>query len=60
LPTFHFLGRDRKNGEYLGHNLNDCVCHRWCDASVNPEPVEETFDAVKEVNEPVSACAGIL
>jgi hypothetical protein len=62
-PTFHFLVRDRKNGQYLGHNLNDYACHGVSviiNVGVNLEPAEETFDAVKEVNEFVSARAGIL
>jgi hypothetical protein len=61
-PTFHFLRRDRKDGEYLNHNINNYVRHSRsrCDASVNLKPLEKSFDAVKEVDKLASASADIL
>jgi hypothetical protein len=58
----HLFCRDRKDGEYLNHNLNDHVNHScsWCNAGVYPKPVEEMFDAVEEVNQLVSASASIF
>jgi hypothetical protein len=61
-PTFHFLRRDRKDGQYLDHNINSYVRHSrsWCDASVNLKPLEKSFDAVKEVDKFVLASADIF
>ena len=62
MPTFHFLRRDPKDGQYLDHNINNYVRHSlsWCDASVNRKSLEESFDAVKEVEELVSASADVF
>jgi hypothetical protein len=59
---FHFLCRDRKDGEYLDHNINNYVRHSRsrCNASVNLKPLEESFDGVEEVDKLVSASAGIF
>jgi hypothetical protein len=61
-PTFHFLRRDRKDGEYLDHNINNYVRHGGsrCNASVYLKPLEKSFDAVEEVGKLVSANAGIF
>jgi hypothetical protein len=50
--TFHFLCRDCKNRQHLDHNLNNHVCHcrSRCKDSVYLKPVEEMFDAIKDVN----------
>lgn len=60
--TSHLLCRDRKNGDYLNHNLNNHVDHGRSrrNAGVNLKPVEEMFDAVEELNQLVSASAGIF
>ena len=56
----NFLCRDRKNGQYLNHNLNDYVAHSpsRSDASIYPEPAEEMINTVKDVDKLVltSAC----
>jgi len=60
--TFHFLRRDRKDAEYLNHYINNHVRHgrSRCNANVNLKPLKESFDAVKEVDELVSASASVL
>jgi hypothetical protein len=61
-PTIHFLRRDRKDGEYLDHNINNYVHHSrsWCNSSVNLKPLKKSFDAVIEVDKLVSASADTL
>ena len=61
-PTFHFLCRNRKNREYLNHNLHDYVSHSRGrgNASVYLELMEEAFDEVKNVNEFVSERTSIF
>src|SRR5882762_199839 len=51
-PTFHFLRRDRKDGEYLDHNINNYVRHSRsrCDANVNLKALKKSFDAAEEVD----------
>ena len=60
--TFHFLRRDRKDGEYLNHYINNYVRHSRsrCDASVNLKSSKVSFDAVKEVDKLVSASVSVL
>ena len=61
-PTFHFLRRDPKDGQYLDYNINIYVRHSRsrCNASVNLKPLEKSFNAIKEVEELVSAGADIF
>ena len=60
--TFHFLRRDRKDGEYLNHYINNYVRHgrSRCNASVNLKSLKESFDAVKEVDKLASPSASVL
>ena len=60
--TFQFIRRDREDGEYLDHDINNYVGHSCsrCNASVNLKPLEESFDGVKEVDKLVSASASIF
>ena len=60
--TLHFICRDRKDGQYLNHNLNDYVAHgrSWCDASVYFKPAEDIFNAVEDVDKLVLASARII
>ena len=58
----YFLGRDRKDSQHLNHNLNDHIAHshrRW-DASIYLKSAEETFNAVKDVDELVLASSRIF
>ncbi len=61
-PTLHFLRRDRKDSEYLDHDLDNHVGHGCsrCDARVYLKPVKEMLDVVKEVNKLVSAGVDIF
>ena len=61
-PTPHFLCRNRKDREYLHHNLDDYVPHSRGrgDSSVYLKSTEEAFDAVKNFDELVSARASIF
>src|SRR6267154_965222 len=61
-PTFHFHCRDRDDGEYFDHNINNYVRHSRsrCDANVNLKPLKKSPDAVKEVVNLVSASADIF
>ena len=60
--AFHFLRRIPKNGKDLDHDINNYVRHSRsrCNASVNLKPLEESFNAVKQVEKLVSASAGIF
>ena len=60
--ALHFPCRDPKDCYDLDHNLDDYVYHSssWCDTNVYFEPMEETFDAVKNFNELVLPSAGIF
>ena len=61
-PAPHFLCRDRKDREYLHHNLDVYVLHSRGrgDASVYLKSMEEASDAVKDFDELVSARASIF
>ncbi len=58
----YFLCRHRKDRKYLNHNLDNHVrhCRSRRDASVYLKPVEETFNAVKNVDKLVLASTGIF
>ena len=57
--TLHFLRRDRKDRQYLDHNLNNHVrhCRSWCDANIYLEAAEEMFKAIKDLDKFVSDSA---
>ena len=61
-PTLHFLRRNRKDPKYLRHNLDDYISHGHGrgDASVYLKSMEEMSDAIKNLDELVSARAGIF
>ena len=61
-PTFHFLRHNRKDSEYLDHNINIYVrhCRSRCNAGVKLKPLEISFYAVEEVDKFVSASVGIF
>ena len=50
---FHFLCRNPKNRDNLNHNLHYYVSHTRGrgDPSVYLKPMEESFDAVKNLDE---------
>jgi len=60
--TFRFLRHDREGCQHLNYNVNGHVrhCRSRRDAGVYLKPVEETFDAVEDVDKLVSAGARIL
>ena len=60
--AFYFLRRDPKDSEDLDHNIYTNVRHSLsrCNASVKLKSLEKSFDAVEEVDELVSASAGIF
>jgi hypothetical protein len=60
--TPYFLCRGRKDGQYLNHNLDDCVAHGpgRRDASIYLKPAEEMFDAAKAVDKYVLASARLF
>jgi hypothetical protein len=60
--TLHFLCRDPKDRQYLDHNIDNHLRHprSRCDADVYLKPVEEALDAVKDVDQLVSASARIF
>ena len=61
-PTFHFLCCNRKDRQYLHHNLDDYVPHsrgRY-DASVYLKSMEETFNAIENLDELVTARGSIF
>ena len=57
-----FLRHNRKDSEYLDHNLDNYVRHSRsrCNPSVNLKPVEEMLDAVKKVPKLVVASTGVF
>ena len=61
-PTLHLLRRNRKDPEYLRHDLDDYASHGRSrgDPSVYLKSMEETFDAIKNLDELVSVRAGIF